>query len=183
MSVDTRRFAAATRTAASKTGSAPRSRLKLTLTWLTIATALTFFTFTMVATAANSKPDYAGAVKQLAKEQGNGNNGNGNGNGQGNGNGKGNNDSQGGTSTTPAVVITNGNKKEVCSVNESQLATLQSNYAVGWMTVDVDGTPTDLVTVAGAQEHDLHQLLGNMTCTLVKDKKVFYLPFDPTSIS
>jgi hypothetical protein len=178
MSVDTRRFAAATRTAASKTGSAPRSRLKLTLTWLTIATALTFFTFTMVATAANSKPDYAGALKQLAKQQGN----NGNGNGQGNGNG--NKDPQVNAGTNaPAVVVQNGNKKEVCSVNESQLSTLQSRYAVGWMTVDVDGTPTDLVTVAGAQEHDLHQLLGNMTCTLVKDKKVFYLPFDPTSIS
>src|SRR5262249_402617 len=158
MSVDTRRFAAATRTAASKTGSAPRSRLKLTMTWLTIAAALTFFTFTMVATAANSKPDYAGAVKQLAKQHANGNNAN------GNGNGKGNDDSQG---DTPAVVVQKGNKKEVCTVNESQLATLQSNYAVGWMTVDVDGTPTDLVTVAGAQEHDLHQLLGNMTCTLV----------------
>ena len=44
-----------------------RSRLKLTLTWLTIVSALTFFTFTLVASAANPKPDYASAAKQLPK--------------------------------------------------------------------------------------------------------------------
>jgi hypothetical protein len=45
-----------------------RSRLKLTLTWLTIVTALTFFTFTLVASAANPKPDYAAAAKQLPQK-------------------------------------------------------------------------------------------------------------------
>ncbi len=67
MSVQQRRFAAATRTAAPKRGS--RSRLKLTLTWLIVVTALSLFTFSVVAAAAPTKPDYAGAAKKLPPEQ------------------------------------------------------------------------------------------------------------------
>lgn len=145
MSVHQRRFAAAKRTAARTTGSS--SRLKLTLTWLTIATSLSFFTFTVVATAAPSKPDYAGAAKKLGGDQ-------------------------------PKVVIRSGSKKEVCSVNQSQLEWLQARYDVGRMTVTIDGEPVDLVTVAGANDHDLRTMLGNVTCRLVQEKHVFYLPFD-----
>ena len=145
MSVQQPRFAAATRTAARKRGS--RSRLKLTMTWLTIATALSLFTVTVVANAAPSKPDYAGAANQLRSDQ-------------------------------PRVVIQSGSKKEVCSVNSAQLVLLQARYDVGWMTVTLDGVATDLVTVAGANDHDLHLLLGDVTCRFVKEKHVFYLPFD-----
>ena len=67
MPVNNRRFAAVNRTPAADPGS--RSRLRLTLTWLTIVTALTFFTFTVAATAAGSKPDYAGAAKGLRADQ------------------------------------------------------------------------------------------------------------------
>ena len=67
MSVQQRRFAAATRTAAPQRGS--RSRLKLTLTWLIVVTALSLFTFSVVAAAAPTKPDYAGAAKKLPPEQ------------------------------------------------------------------------------------------------------------------
>jgi hypothetical protein len=63
MSVQQRRFAAATRTAAPKRGL--RGRIKLTLTWLTILAALSLFTSTVVATAAGTKPDYAAAAKKL----------------------------------------------------------------------------------------------------------------------
>jgi hypothetical protein len=63
MSVQQRRFAAATRTAAPKGGL--RSRIKLTLTWITVGTALSLFTFTVVGTAATTKPDLAGAMKKL----------------------------------------------------------------------------------------------------------------------
>jgi hypothetical protein len=146
MSVQHRRFAAAKqRTAARTTGS--RSRLKLTMTWLTIATSLSFFTFTVVATAAPSKPDYAGAAKHLDKDQ-------------------------------PRVVIQSGDKKEVCSVNQSQVTLLQAQFVVGRMTVTIDGEPVDLVTVEGANDHDLRGVLGNVTCRLVQQKHVFYLPFD-----
>jgi hypothetical protein len=146
MSVHHRRFAAAKRTAARKSGS--RSRLKLTMTWLTIATALSLFTFSVVATAAPTKHDYAGAVKKLNSNQ-------------------------------PKIVVTSDTgKKEVCSVNASQLAAIQGQYDVGWMTVTVDGTVTDLVMVSGANDHDLHAMLGDFTCQFVKEKHVFYLPFD-----
>ena len=145
MSVQQRRFAATKRTAARTTGS--RSRWKLTLTWLTIVTSLSLFTCTVVATAAPSKPDYAGAARHLRPDQ-------------------------------PRVVIQSGSKKEVCSVNTRQLALLQAEYEVGWMTVTVDGGPVDLVTVAGANDHDLRAMLGDVQCRLVKEKHVFYLPFD-----
>jgi len=145
MSVHQRRFGAAKRTAA-RTARASR-RLKLTTTWLRIATARSFFTFTVVATAAPSKPDYAGAAEHLRADQ-------------------------------PRVVVQSGDKKEVCSVNEGQLAVLQAHYEVGWLTVTIDGAPVDLVTVAGANDHDLRTVLGDVQCRLVKEKHVFYLPFD-----
>jgi hypothetical protein len=122
---------------------------------LTVATALTFFTFTVVATAASSKMDYAGALKKLSGGK------------------------------TPAddsaIVIRHGDKKELCTVDESQLGLLQTRFAVGRITVTIDGTPTDVVTVDDANPHELHVLLGDMQCTLVKEKHVFFLPFDPVS--
>jgi hypothetical protein len=115
MSVQHRRFAAATRTAARKRGS--RSRLKLTLTWLTIATALSLFTFTVAAGAVNTKPDYAGAAKQLGSEQ-------------------------------PLIVVQKGHgKKEVCSVNQTQYELLETEYVTGHLSVTVNGSAVDLVTV------------------------------------
>jgi hypothetical protein len=146
MSVNNRRFAAAKRTAAPTRGS--RSRLKLAFTWLTVATALSFFTFTVAATAANSKPDYAGAAKGLRADQ-------------------------------PRIVVTSSGKHEVCSVNEAQLARLDAEYEVGWMTVTIDGSPADLVTVTGANDGQMRAMLGDhVKCTLVKEQHVFYLPFD-----
>jgi hypothetical protein len=146
MSVHHRRFAATTRTAARTRGS--RSRLKLTLTWLTIATALSLFTFTVGAGAVNTKPDYAGAVKQLPADQ-------------------------------PLLVVDKGHgKKEVCSVNQSQYELLETRYPTGHLTVTVNGSAVDMVTVDGAKDHDLHVLLGDMQCKLVQTKHVFYLPFD-----
>ena len=144
MSVQQNRFAAATRTAAPTRGS--RSRLKLTLTWLIVVSALSLFTFSVVGTAATTKPDYAGAAKQL----------------RGDG---------------PRIVI-NAGKREVCSVNESQLAVLQAHYDTGWMTVTMNGAQVDLVTVSGPNDHELKSMLGNVECKLVKEKHVFYLPFD-----
>ena len=67
MPVNNRRFAAVEPD--SSRGSRLAQPLELTLTWLTIVTALTFFTFTVAATAAGSKPDYAGAAKGLRADQ------------------------------------------------------------------------------------------------------------------
>jgi hypothetical protein len=56
---------------------------------------------------------------------------------------------------------------------------LAEQYDVGWMTVTMDGAPADLVTVNGADDHDMRKVLGeHVKCKLVKEKHVFYLPFD-----
>ena len=141
MSTHQPRFAAAKRTTAK--GSGPRSRLKLTVTWLMIVTALTFFTFTLVASAANQTPDYAAAVRGLP---------------------------DGGQ------LVAVGD--HVCSVNRAQVTQLEALYDVGWMTVDVDGDAVDIVTVSGANDHDVRAVLGDSKCKLVKQKRVFFLPFD-----
>jgi len=67
MSVHQRRFAAATRTAAPARGF--KQRVKLTLTWVTVLAALSLFTFTVVGTAATTKPDVAGAAKKLPPDE------------------------------------------------------------------------------------------------------------------
>jgi hypothetical protein len=144
MSVQQKRFAAATRTAAPKRGS--RGRTKLTLTWLTVLTALSLFTTTVVASAAGGKPDYAGAARQLPPNQ-------------------------------PMVVIQTG-KKEICSVNARQLAMLQARFNTGWMTVMLNDVQTNLVTVSGANAHDVSTMVGPVNCKLVQEKHLFYLPFD-----
>jgi hypothetical protein len=47
------------------------------------------------------------------------------------------------------------------------------------MTITMDGAPADLVTVSGADDHDMRKVLGeHVKCKLVKEKHVFYLPFD-----
>jgi hypothetical protein len=141
VSVHHRRFAAAKRTAAYKGGS--RSRTKLMVTWLTIVAALTFFTFTLVASAANPEPDYASAVKELPEGE-------------------------------QFVVVGD----HVCSVNRAQVSQFEALYEVGWMTVDVDGEAVDMVTVSGANEHEIRAVLEDARCKLVKRKRVFFLPFD-----
>jgi hypothetical protein len=67
MSVHDRRFAAATRTAAPARGF--KQRVKLTLTWVTVLAALSLFTFTVVGTAATTKPDVGGAAKKLPQDE------------------------------------------------------------------------------------------------------------------
>jgi len=67
MSVQQRRFAAATRTAAAPRGF--RGRVKLTLTWVTVLAALSLFTFTVAGVAAPTKPDVAGAAKKLPPDE------------------------------------------------------------------------------------------------------------------
>jgi hypothetical protein len=77
----------------------------------------------------------------------------------------------------PMVVINTG-KKEVCSVTQSQLALLQSSYRTSWTTVMLNGVKTDLVTVDGANDHDVHKMFEHVHCELVHRKHLFYLPFD-----
>jgi hypothetical protein len=75
------------------------------------------------------------------------------------------------------MIVIQAGRKEVCSVNAAQLALLQAEYDTGWMTV-MNGVQTDLVTVSGANAHDVSTMVGPVDCRLVQEKHVFYLPFE-----
>ena len=78
------------------------------------------------------------------------------------------------------IIVING-KKQVCSVNASQLKVIQAEYDTGWMKVKIDGVDTDVVTVTGMKENELKKMLGNgkqVKCEVVEQQHVFYLPFD-----
>jgi len=165
MSVDTRRFAAAQRTAAHRPGA---RRLRLA-SWLLIVPTLTLFSFSVVAGAAGfgTKPDYASAVKAV-------------------------------TPTAPPssggyVVVETAKKgddpvarlfgtnpgREICWISSSQLARVSARYRTGRLAIPIGRTRLDVITVFGANTHDLGVLLASpVRCKLVEVAHVFFLPFD-----
>ena len=47
----------------------------------------------------------------------------------------------------------------------------------------LNGTATNLITVDGMRDNEVHDMLGHVKCEVVKDKHLFFfLPFD-TNIS
>jgi hypothetical protein len=163
MSVDTRRFAAAQRTAAHR----PRARFWRLASWLLIVPTLSVFSFSVVAGASGfgSEPDYAAAVEAVAP-----------------------NDpqlpgtyvlvaaEQSGNSLTHVFAASG---KTVCWISRSQLQRVAAVYPTGRTTIMVGGTSLDLVTVSGANAKGLRTLLGaNLSCRLVQVSHTFFLPFD-----
>jgi hypothetical protein len=164
MSVDCPRLAAAQRTAAGKRGPRRPRRRTLVASWILIVTALSCFSFSVVAGARTfAKPDYEAAAnklpagKQLVVVQ---------------------------TSDDSFVdrftkAYSNG---LLCTVDDGQVAVLAAHYEVGRITITVNGKAVPVATVAGknAGERELKTYLGNptMSCTIVRSKSVFFLPFD-----
>lgn len=163
MSVDTRRFAAAQRTAANR----PRARFWRLASWLLIVPTLSLFSFSVVAGAGGfgSEPDYAAAVAAVAPHdpqlqgayvvvaaQPDGN---------------------------PLAQLLAGPARTVCWIGPSQLRRVSAVYRTGRITITAGGTSLDLVTVSGATETGLRTLLGsNLSCRLVQVSRTFFLPFD-----
>lgn len=160
MSVDDSRFAAAQRTAATRRG-AKSTRLKA---WLVILPTLAVFATALVGgAAAFGKPDYGQAARKLP--------------------------------AGPLVLVsadgqqtwlqrlTSSSPKELCVVSRRQLAQVAAHYDVSYVAVTVDGRQVPIAKVSGqgANDHDLRTYLGDprMTCKLVRDGGVFFLPFDP----
>jgi hypothetical protein len=187
MSVGNRRFAAAQRTAAVPAGS--RGRLKLTATWVVIASALSAFSFTVVAGARTGKqPDYRRAVEQLAKEQreqrvprpvetpvDHG------GAKQDDGGGKQESGGQDASDQLGLVgSLLTSSDGELCVVSRSALTRIDARYEVGRISISVGSWRLDIVTVKDASEKDLRALLGagGVSCTMVHVARTFYLPFD-----
>lgn len=166
MSVDDSRFAAAQRTAARRRG-ATSTRVKA---WLVIVPTIAVFAAALVGGAsAFGKPDYGRTAKQLP------------------------------ASGAFVLVSANGTSedswlhrltsaasgKELCSVTSSQLDRVAAHYDVTYTTVTVDGRSMQIAKVSGprANDHDLREYLGDakLTCKLVREGGVFFLPFDPNA--
>ncbi len=139
------------RHAAAQRTAAHNRKLRLA-SWLLIVPTLSLFSFSVVAGAAGfgTKPDYAGAIQQLPQGLG-----------------------------VVALELGSG-AKEVCSVNDAELAAISSRWPTARIRIDVAGRSVDIVTVSGANDHDLRQVIGGKgaTCKLVRVASVFFLPFD-----
>lgn len=159
MSVGTRRLAAAQRTAVGKSP----SRARRLGAWIVIGPALALFSFSVVAGAAGfeGKPDLAAAAAKVVPED------------------------RGGADKGGLVVVETrdllGKKKEVCWISKSQLARVSAVYRTSTSTISTDGTTYTIVTVYGASEHDLKDMLATSAtkCQLVHVARIFFLPFDP----
>jgi hypothetical protein len=70
---------------------------------------------------------------------------------------------------------------EVCWISKSQLARVSAVYGTSTTSLSVGARTYSLVTVDGANDHDLRQLLGApaVQCRLVHVAHLFFLPFDP----
>jgi len=136
-----------------------------------IVPTLALFSFSVVASASGfgAKPDYAGAVKAVAPPE---------------------HAKRGGAfivveakskpNPNPLEKLFSHSQREVCWITSTQLARVAREYSTGRMTISVDGDPLDLVTVDGANDHDLRSMLGprGMTCRLVRVSSTYFLPFD-----
>jgi hypothetical protein len=167
MSVGQRRLAAAQRTAAVST----KVRAVRLVSWFLIIPTLGLFSFSVVASASGfgAKPDYASAVKAVAPPV------------------HAKNDgafvvveAKGQPNPNPLEKLFSHSQHEVCWITAGPLARVSREYTTGRMRISVDGEPLDLVTIDGANDHDLRAMLGSrgMTCRLVRLSSTFFLPFD-----
>jgi hypothetical protein len=151
MSVESPRLAAAQRTAAAKRDGAPTGRRRWIrlASWLFIVPMLAFFSFSVVANARTvGKPDFEAAIKKLPPD---------------------------GT----VVVVNGGGKKPlVCSVNDGQASALAARWKTGWTTMSFNNRSIPTLWVDGPNEHELRSFLGAADCRLVRQKSIFYLPFN-----
>jgi hypothetical protein len=181
MSVDKRRLAAAQRTAARRTNASRPRRLAA---WIVILPALGLFSFTVVAGAAGAKakPDLASAAAKVVPQA----------HDDGHGGSTGESKDRDQDDGTLVVVDSShgdgglgqlGGKggREICWISKSQLVRVSAVYRTTISTLQVGDTVYRLVTVYGANEKTLKQLLGTspVKCRLVHAARLFFLPFDP----
>jgi len=176
MSVDKRRLAAAQRTAASRRTPSRARRLGA---WIIIVPALALFSFSVVAGAAGgqAKPELeSAAAKVVANVHSDA--------------GK-TKDQKPDKGTLVVVDSSHGDGgitdlfgkggREICWISTSQLVRVSAVYRTTSSTLKVGQKTYTLITVYGANEQTLKQLLGTsaMQCRLVEAAHLFFLPFDP----
>jgi hypothetical protein len=184
MFVDKRRFAAAQRTAVRRTNASRPRRL---VAWIVILPALALFSFSVVAGAAGAqgKPDVAAAAEKVVPK--------GHDDGHGGSTGGGSNNKNQNKDDGVLVVVDSSHGDggigdlvgkgghEICWISTSQLVRVSGVYKTTTSTLKVGHTTYRLVTVYGADEKTLRQLLGTsaVQCRLVHAAHLFFLPFDP----
>ena len=179
MSVDKRRLAAAQRTAVS---SKRPSRTRRLGAWIIILPAISLFSFSVVAgaTASPSKPDVESAAAKVVP---NGHDDAAKSDGQ-------KPDKEKDKGVVVEVDSSHGpdighllgkGGHEVCWISSSQLTRVSAVYRTTTSTLKVGDKTYSLVTVFGANEKTLKQLLSTkeVKCKLVQVAHLFFLPFDP----
>lgn len=179
MSVDKRRLAAAQRTAVRRKNASRTRRLSA---WIIILPALTLFSFSVVAGAAGaqSKPDLQSAAAKVVPKS--------------HDDGPKVGDSQKQNQDDGTLVVVDSSRgdggigdllgkggREICWISKSQLTRVSTVYKTTTSTIKVGPKTYTLVTVYGANEKTLKQLLGSsaVQCRLVHAAHLFFLPFDP----
>lgn len=149
------------RPAAAHRTAARRSTSHIVATWLVAVPLLTFFSFSVVASAATvgAKPPAEKALEQLPE----------------------------GTKTVIQVPV-DANQgiierlthatKLVCTVNGTQLTAIQRGYRTTTTSLTIGQRSIQVVSVYGAKEKALRGYLGDEKCVLVQVAQVFFLPFD-----
>jgi hypothetical protein len=148
MSVDCSRQAAAQRTAATRHYRGQGRRWTKLASWLFIVPMLAFFSFSVVANARTVGKPDYEAAIKKLPP--------------------------GGT----VVVVNGGGKPLVCSVSDGQASALAARWKTGWTTMAFDGRSLRTLWVDGPNEHEMRSFLGDATCRLVRQKSIFYLPFN-----
>jgi len=185
MSVDKRRLAAAQRTAVGR----DPSRARRLGAWIIIVPALALFSFSVVAGAAgaNAKPDVVSAAAKVVPPTHD------DGRGADPGAKDNSKDGKGKKDDGTLVVVESSHDDggiadalgrgghEICWVSKSQLVRVSTVYKTTTSSLKVGNNTYSLVTVLGANERTLRQLLGTsaVQCRLVHVAKLFFLPFDP----
>jgi hypothetical protein len=165
------------------------SRAKRLGAWIIIVPALSLFSFSVVAGAAraHSKPDVESAAAKVVPH------GHDDGHAQGgNQNHDGGNQNHDGDDGTLVIVDSSHDDggiadmvgkggREICWISKSQLGRVSTVYKTTTSTLKVGHKTYSLVTVFGANERTLKQLLGTpaVKCRLVHVAHLFFLPFDP----
>jgi hypothetical protein len=113
---------------------------------------LSFFSFSVVAGAMTvGKPDYASALKQLPNDK-------------------------------PVAIVkpANGKQPLACSVTQSQANGLAARWRTGWTTMAFDARSWRTLWVDGPNDKEMRDFLGGSAadCKLVREKSIFYLPFN-----
>jgi hypothetical protein len=169
------------------------SRLRRLGVWIIIVPALSLFSFSVVGAAAASRSgssleSAAAKVVPQAHDDGHGAGSAGGGNQGQNQDGNQNGNQDDGT----LVVVDSshgeggiaglfGNGREICWISKSQLVRVSAVYRTTTSTLRVGHKTYSLVTVFGANERTLRQLLGasGVQCKLVQVARLYFLPLDP----